>query len=334
MIKSQFLKEREISDVLLQMEKKDFTSTDLNNNILKILSSKAEKNNDIKCLQLTIDFSEVFECFNTSEKHESILKDNYCGYYDNGVFKEEFTCNVLSQFMYQKKIICCFTDFCDYTLDVDNNNNNCSITHSTLTILKPDKKGYYFAYQFNPHGRYQINETTYSRYITRKRSQIYNLNEILDVYVMSLFFKTMETEMDKECNFKIKILYNQSENHNYYGINLQSGDDFGCCFIFPFIVCYHLCLNIYETNYLENSKLKRKYRFPSFKNLLNKSKIDEMIYIIMSFYFKEFKYEVTDFYKEQDPELDYFYDKCEYILEKKGTKYIKYISEYMLKLIE
>ena len=49
MIKSQFLKEREISDVLLQMEKKDFTSTDLNNNILKILSSKAEKNNDIKC---------------------------------------------------------------------------------------------------------------------------------------------------------------------------------------------------------------------------------------------------------------------------------------------
>tara|TARA_Y100000992_G_C21273719_1_gene498551 strand:- start:2623 stop:3612 length:990 start_codon:yes stop_codon:yes gene_type:complete len=323
---------KSIKDILFEMDKNDLSSTKYNNKTLKFVSQLTNKVNNIACLQFSIDFSELFKYFHNTEKQISILKDTYCGYYKNGELKIDFVCNVLSEFMYEKKIICCFSDFCDYTLDVEKGNNTC-VTHSSLTILKPENNGIYYAYQFNPHGRYLLTEKYYTQYISRKRTKTYILNEILDVYVMKLFFSTMEKEMRRECNFDIKIRYNESENHNYYGINLQSGDEFGCCFIFPFILYYHLAVHMYDFNYLKNDKKKRTYRFPSFKHLLRENKFNEMINIIMSLYLKEFTYEVIDFYKEPEPELDYFYDMSEYLLEKKNNSYIKSISESMLELI-
>ena len=37
----------------------------------------------------------------------------------------------------------------------------------------------------------------------------------------------------------LNIQYDFSETHNYIGGDLQTGDNFGICFIFPYIIWYY-----------------------------------------------------------------------------------------------
>lgn len=321
---------KKISNILKSLETQDLSSTEFDNKFLRVACQLYRENNDnIRTLQTYIDFDAVF---NNKTKNTALFDEMWCGYYDEDInLKQDYTCTILHKYMSENKIIFCWTDFCDYAMDTTDGINNI-VTHSSLTILKPDGDKY-FAYQFNPHGRCQIDYEGYTKYITRKRSQYYECGEPLDVYVIKCFLKAMEEQILIYNQKKVIIQYDNTSKHNYFGTNLQSGDNYGCCSIFPFIIFYHVCVDMYKTNILCNDTINKCYRFPSIANLIKNNMFTQMIDVIMSLYFKEFKYEVIHYYKcnqKNEYTEESFHDCCEDILEKRGTLYIKYITGSVL----
>jgi len=323
--------QRKITDILKNLETQDLSSTEFDNKFLRVANQLYRENNDnIRTMQTYIDFNSVFD---KKVNHTELFDEMWCGYYDeDSNLREDYTCTILHKYMSENKIIFCWTDFCDYAMDTTDDINDI-VTHSSLTILKPCGKNKYFAYQFNPHGRCQLDYIGYTKYISRKRSQYYPCNEVLDVYVIKCFLNAMEGQILQWNKKKVEFLYDNTSKHNYFGTNLQSGDNFGCCSIFPFILYYHVCIDMYKTNILCNDTINKCYRFPSLALLMRHNMFSEMIDVIMSMYFKEFKYEVIHFYKCNSKNKyteEEFHDCCEDILEKRGTLYIKYITGSVL----
>ena len=68
--------------------------------------------------------------------------------------------------------------------------------------------------------------------ISKKRERIYKYKEPLDVVFMKAFCNSFNNHETTKRN----IYYNETARYNYYGVNLQSGDGYGMCYIFPFII--------------------------------------------------------------------------------------------------
>ena len=88
-------------------------------------------------------------------------------------------------------------------------------------------------------------------------------------------------------NHDINIHYDSTEKHNYYGVNLQEGDDHGVCYIFPIVIYYYFGIYFTEKKALCSGG-KVRYVKP-FQNLLKNNDIDLMVHAC----FADFDAEVT-----------------------------------------
>ena len=55
-------------------------------------------------------------------------------------------------------------------------------------------------------------------------------------------------------NHNLNIKYNNSEKYNYFGPDFQSGDNYGICFICPYIVWYYFIKYYDKTREISSSK--------------------------------------------------------------------------------
>ena len=317
-----------IKKVLDEMNK--HSSCEFNNEIIKKTNELKKKhyNKDLVVLHTGIYFDMIFDKDNTKNDVNLLFEDMYGAYYDDDMkLHEDFTCNIIDKFTKEKKTIFCWTDFIDYCAYRENDNaNNELFTHSTLTIMTPTENDTYFVYQFNPHGRCQMDYKGYTKYVSRKRTKFFPCGELLDTYVINNYINAMNRCLSKYTNNKTKLIYNNTKAHNYFGANLQSGDNFGCCFLFPFIIFIDVCKYYRESHIFETSS--KRLRFRSYKSLFDEQKFEKCIYVIISKYFKEISNMTLSFYSKKDCKKDYeaLEDSIELNLHNHGNRYIKIIA--------
>lgn len=152
------------------------------------------------------------------------------------------------------------------------------IAHGTTAIFIPEKGGYNL-YYINSHGQDMKKTTFYDYPISKYREKRYNYEESIDVLAMKLVAKTFNNR--KGC--KIKINYKGNENDTYYGVNLQSGDGHGFCYIFPYVFWYYFSRFYSETRKIDDITVG------SSKNLLLSGKINLFVHSILAEFNVDFK---------------------------------------------
>ena len=152
--------------------------------------------------------------------------------------------------------------------------------HGTCAILIPNKDNYNL-YYINSHGQDVLYNTNFEMVKTKTRVNTIKFARPIDCIVIKAICDYMKINHD------INIHYDSTEKHNYYGVNLQEGDDHGVCYIFPIVIYYYFGIYFTEKKALCSGG-KVRYVKP-FQNLLKNNDIDLMVHAC----FADFDAEVT-----------------------------------------
>lgn len=314
----------------------EYSSCDHENTIIETCNKLKKKHcDDIAIIHTSVNFDLVFNDKNTEKDHDKLFEEMYGAYYDdNYKIQQDLTCNLIDKFTQKKKLIFCWTDFIDYAAYRENDDSiNELFTHSTLTIMSPLSSGQYYVYQFNPHGRCQMDYKGYKKYISRKRMKYYDCGKMLDVYAIEKYVGAMNRCLDCYTSNKTRLIYNGTKSHNYFGANLQSGDDYGCCYLFPFIIFNDIC-KYYRLSHVFKRKNGSLQRVRSYKSMIKECKFEKCIYIMLCKYLSlDMRDNIMKFYNKNDDDYEKLEDEFEMYLYKKGSRYIKIIAYNSLKVI-
>lgn len=149
---------------------------------------------------------------------------------NNYIYKDTFILEEIENAFSEKKYIFIIFSFDDYDVDnIKGINEYCG--HSTCALLTPNKHSY-DCYYINPHGR--DDTKYYKKIITNTRCRVYYYKKALDI----VFMEGLIHSINLISNTKIK--YSDTYRYNYKGVNLQSGDCYGVCYAFPYIIYYYI----------------------------------------------------------------------------------------------
>lgn len=335
-------------------------------------------NTNISTLQAYIDLDEFFTSYGDSEAMMSTLEASWCGYFNQDKkLCEDWFILTLNRLMNENKIIFVYLDLHYYFVTKKEQpkywerGDHESVNHSTAMIFYPDHSNFsktsnrtsnYNLYYFNPHGSNQLNETSYSLYISKKRVKDIQLPNHMDGFIVESFVEMFNSTIGdyiEDDQKKNRVHYDISKRHNYYGTNLQSIDDWGVCYIFPFILWYELKTNFTETtrllqDSLINTRRKEKTvrRFTSYQSYMRNNNMEQIVFLCLSKYIPEvremyLKYKLNPYKNRLLPkrliskklihlysevfESEYiFYENLEAILKYKGNEIIhKLYSQFV-----
>ena len=258
-----------ISYTLQKAYEMGFSNPDVNNKkkplsilnkIKKSVTSKAY-NDKIIYAEMPVNFIDVIP--NLYKNNNSIF-DTFQPYF---LFDNDIYCNSLLSFLVnnftEKKIIFIHLSITGYFIDREEESNYS--THGTCMIFVPNKD-LYEAYYINSHGHDMTFTNSYSVMLSRSRTKLYKFNEPVDF----VFMEKLVSFINEKSDFNVR--YTKTNDHNYYGSNLQSGDNHGICFIFAYVIYYNLC------KYFTKKKELSGIRPRSFKSLLLNGEIDIMVH--------------------------------------------------------
>ena len=329
-------------------EKYKISNASFDNNITRASNKLAKQYSDtnIEILHVPIQFDLLFNTylkfysdlndienkFNDCDFYKSPLHILHlcCSYYNDYENKQGSFIDLLNDYMKQKKNIFVYFDLHGYLIDEEafkKTGNLVYSVHSTCCLIYLDNNNKYNAYYFNSHGEALKSDVAhcYNKYITRKRYKSLRLNKPLDFYVINHLFKYINRFNKLYNPGSIFINYETNEKHNYCGPNLQEGDKFGICFVFPFLFYINLISNfrIKFTYKLEN----KEYKFTSFCKLMKNNNIDKIIKIIMCNYNKILQGCIINLDRESDEIVQ---SNISNTIEREGTKFTKYLYSLIL----
>ncbi len=90
----------------------------------------------------------------------------------------------------------------------------------------------------------------------------------------------------------MNIVYDGTKRHNYYGPNLQCGDDHGVCFAFPLIIWYYLS-NFYTRERILKDNTSRVI-IPPFEVLLDQKELITLVNSCFTVFHKKIENEVLN----------------------------------------
>lgn len=156
-------------------------------------------------------------------------------------------------------------------------------THSIILMFIPLKKNYKLLV-LNPHGR----DLTYDYEVifSTKRIKKINYPKGIDWEYINMFISNMNTYLKKSTN--VIIEYNNTTKTFYRGVNLQSGDSRGYCYLLP-IVFFH-----YFRVYYNKTRLVDGIKFDSTYSLLKRGKFDYFVANCLVDYCKRYKEKIMD----------------------------------------
>jgi len=142
--------------------------------------------------------------------------------------------------MHQRLPICIMMDFGDYSVEKQGK-QFVETAHSVMVFMIPSGESKYNMYYANSHGcdvgEYKAfdlldgqNKTT----LTFERPCEFVLLEEI-----AAWFQTSYDFIYSEWGSSVTVCYDDSSAHNYLGPNLQEGDEYGMCFIYPIIIFYN-----------------------------------------------------------------------------------------------
>lgn len=220
-----------------------------------------------------------YEMNNANEKKNELeeIPSYFCCDENRTIFEQPLV-DRLKDLCINRKII--FINFGIESYFVDRYTEGNYAVHGTCAILIPNEKDYNL-YYINSHGQDVLYNTNFEIVQTKTRLNTIKFDKPVDCVVIKAICNYMKVNHD------ILIHYDSSEKYNYYGANLQEGDDHGVCYIFPVVIYYYF--GIYFT---EKKRLcvGGKVRYvKSFQNLLKGYNVDLMVHTC----FADFDTEIT-----------------------------------------
>lgn len=195
---------------------------------------------------VNIDFMDIIPYSNNIDQLNEVISNITTQYLVDGCVVDDMLGDYLIEQMDNQKII--FINLCINRYNNDRCEEEDSI-HGTSMIFIPHKDKYN-VYYINSHGNDMKTSTEFHIIKTKTRSKVLKLGTPIDFIFLESFVKYMNTKYDN------RLVYNIS--HNYFGANLQSGDNHGICFVFPYLIFYNLCKyytqkkELFEGSYIDN----------------------------------------------------------------------------------
>lgn len=184
-------------------------------------------------------------------------------------------------------------------------------THSVMVILIPVENNYK-AIIINPHGR----DITYNYevvYSSRRVKKVY-YKDGLDANFMNLFVGYLNQNLKKRS--QTKVLFENTNKYIYNGVNLQSGDSRGYCYLFPFVMFHYFR---YYYNDLRILNTVEKYR--DSYTLLKNGDLDEFIASCLIDYCKPYKEKIIEIGGASN--IKNYYEDFENIIYKQDYRLFK-----------
>jgi hypothetical protein len=334
-----------ITELLKQIDARKINTSSFDNplhlacNIMK----RETGNDDLEVMQSFINFDTIFKYSSEHDNTYEPFTQMLCGKYNENYTLEESRCfDTMNKYMMLGKTIYIFVNFNSYIIEVDPKTElQDSLTHTTGLLLYPEKGGKYNAFHFNPHGQVGIDAKQYELYVSRWRKKTVSIAQSLDIWMITEMINNFNLYSEYHLEH-IPIVYKPTKHYNYVGPNLQAGDKFGVCYVFPFYMFYELCCNMNEITYLHDDTITR--RFPSYSTLIRRDDVHTAIFIMFSKLFKDVRNLFFGYcfarahhnivHRTEVTESQHaFNTEVEEAIEKQGSRYIKIIVSASLNYV-
>jgi len=245
----------------------------------KFFSHTQKKN--VVLFQSVITLKDILLNLNNEAILNELLFNIDCGRmekkrYEKYTYNNEYLAINLKVAMLQKKTIFIMFVLEDYGInneDGEDDEPNEYIGHSTCMILEPNTESYK-AYYINPHGCDTKDTNYFNLIISRKRSKNFTFKKATDIVFIEKFIAFVN-KLDflkiKESNIEFK----DSPEQVYCGADLQGGDCYGVCFVYPMIIWYYF--GRYFTSTREIKYKSKSIKMEKGKTLLKNGKLNVFI---------------------------------------------------------
>ena len=332
---------RKLDNIIASSDKYNLDSSNYKNNIHKLSNLlKTHYNSDISILETSIPLTSAFTEYQKTKSMSTLMDQMWCGYYEKSPhnilsYHEQHLFTRLHHLMSDNKMIFVFLDLHDYLLQPEDEDEDCheGVIHSTTVFLYQDECKKYRAFYFNSYGQYGTTLVSYDLYISRKRKTRLALNRPVDFIIIDQLVKSYNMCAPYYFDNCVSLRYEMTEEFNYLGPNYQQGDYYGVCFIYPFVVLYHLLSEFYSPNFLEN-KEGHLCRIPSYRVLLKRNQLNNVILVIMSKIFKNLRIKFLEYYL--NPTHEKYLNLNEIVdadFEKRNTFHIKQIYSKTIEFV-
>ena len=143
--------------------------------------------------------------------------------------------------MNKRKIIFLFLDVLNYiTMDFDDD-THMYVNHSVCSVFLPTEDNKYKMVYFNSHGKSLLEYTEYEYSLSQYRlKKVAIPNKLpMDYFINQGLVNSMNKYFN-QYKHNIFVTYETNKYYNYEHFNLQNGDAYGLCFIFPLIMWYNI----------------------------------------------------------------------------------------------
>ena len=286
-----------------------------------------KKHENIQILNTSMDLAEVFPSLNNF----NIFSEIDCGFYNEEMkWDIEYIKTQILKLCEENKTIFIIFDLNNYFVIPEQNFNkkgfhkfhkfiNTGQIHSVCMIFYPSGKNTYDVFYINSHGNSSFNEKTYELKVSNTRIKEYKFNSNVNHIFVKQFLKFLQSYFNThKCNpnfsGRIKLKYDNTKKHNYYGCNLQNGDFYGVCFMYPLIIWYYFNRYYHQIRHVGKRKT---VILPSVSEMLHKKQLDLFVKTCFLDFSEEFGHLLLS---RSDKYLDKF-------IEEKRTLLIKQILD-------
>ena len=298
-------------------------------NVRKLFSKEVkQKTNFIGCyFDITKIFnhnSEEVYTFLKNIQYEKITKP-YCTDYIN-LFDE-----ILKSISNKKTVFICL-DIYGYGHNVEETDEDADKydLHSIMLVLTPISNYNYRFIVINSHG----NDITYEyeTVITRKRVRKTKYKRGIDFEVINIFQKNLARYVKERKNkiyrdLQISFSFNDDKKHCYKGSNLQIGDSYGYCYLYPIMLYSYFLIYFNKERFIDNLKVD------TVENMLKHGDIIKFVHSCVADFCTPFKQLIIESNNSQNSrvtkKLDLIIYNQDYRLFKTlGTSVIKFVNQF------
>jgi len=286
-----------------------------------------KKHENIQILNTSIDLAEIFPKLDNFDTFSEID----CGFHNKEMkWDTEYIKTQILKLCEENKTIFIIIDLNNYFVIPEYNFNengfhkfhefiNTGQIHSVSMIFYPTGKNTYDVFYINSHGRSSFTEKTYELKVSNTRIKEYKFNSNVNHIFVKQFLKFLQSYFNThKCNpnfsGRIKLKYDNTKKHNYYGCNLQNGDFYGVCFMYPLIIWYYFNRYYHQIRHVGKRKT---VILPSVSEMLHKKQLDLFVKTCFLDFSEEFGHLLLS---RSDKYLDKF-------IEEKRTLLIKQILD-------
>ncbi len=254
------------------------------------------------------------------QRYSEILAGHFVG--KNNYLKEEFLNDIIENYIQKNKILYIVLDFVDYGLDDDIIDKNEYVPHTCTLILIPNNNNY-DAFYINSHGKDLLEYDEYNYRISDQKKRTITYDHPVDVMFVDTFVKFLNKNHD------VSINYNATEYHNYYGADYQSGDNYGICFIFPYIIWYYFG-KYYNTSRTIQSSSGENYEIKSNRSMLLNGELIECVQGFLVDLNVNYKKMYIKLLKSENYNRKYYVNKLDKVLYKSRNYFVnKVLNVFM-----